>query len=212
MGTTENSKPNYQGKGKLFKNDLLDRLTKTHISIPLSILFISAAGLIVYAALNYQINWLLMFGLFFLGFMLFTLAEYLIHRYLYHIEPSSPFKAKLQYTIHGMHHDYPNDKERLALPPVLTVFLAAFLFFIVHSVIGIFAFGFVSGFFVGYATYLGVHYMVHVYSPPKNNFKILWSHHSLHHYKYPERAFGVSSPFWDVIFGTLPPRKSRQSA
>jgi sterol desaturase/sphingolipid hydroxylase (fatty acid hydroxylase superfamily) len=197
----------YKGSGKAFKSELLNRLTKTHISIPLTILFGSATGLILYAAMNFQVNWMIMIGLFLLGFILFTLAEYLIHRYFYHIEPSTEFKAKLQYIIHGVHHQFPNDKERLALPPVLTVFLAATFFFVIHLFVGVFAFGFVAGFLVGYASYLSVHYAVHAFRPPKNNLKILWSHHSLHHYKYPERAFGVSSPLWDVIFRTMPPKK-----
>jgi sterol desaturase/sphingolipid hydroxylase (fatty acid hydroxylase superfamily) len=68
---------------------------------------------------------------------------------------------------------------------------------------GDFAFSFTAGFIVGYSLYLGVHYMVHAYAPPKNFFRVLWVNHSLHHYKNGKMVFGVSSPLWDYIYGTM---------
>ncbi|MDE0470592.1 MAG: sterol desaturase family protein, partial [Ekhidna sp.] len=65
-------------------------------------------------------------------------------------------------------------------------------------------FGFLPGFLIGYASYLWVHYMVHAFQPPKNFWRTLWVHHGIHHYKQPHRAFGVSSPLWDLIFRTMP--------
>jgi sterol desaturase/sphingolipid hydroxylase (fatty acid hydroxylase superfamily) len=32
----------------------------------------------------------------------------------------------------------------------------------------------------------------------------LRKHHYLHHFKTPEARYGVSTPLWDVVFGTLP--------
>jgi sterol desaturase/sphingolipid hydroxylase (fatty acid hydroxylase superfamily) len=49
--------------------------------------------------------------------------------------------------------------------------------------------------------------MVHVYQPPKNFFKILWINHSVHHYKHGEYVFGVSSPLWDYVYGTMKEKK-----
>ena len=59
-------------------------------------------------------------------------------------------------------------------------------------------------FFLGYLLYSFVHRATHVAKPPKN-FKYIWKHHSLHHFKYPDKAFGVSTTFWDRVFGTMPP-------
>ncbi|MEJ7666110.1 MAG: hypothetical protein WKG07_44650 [Hymenobacter sp.] len=59
-----------------------------------------------------------------------TSTEYAVHRYVYHIPATSPGRAKFQYTMHGVHHEYPKDKTRLAMPPILTVFVASLLFFI----------------------------------------------------------------------------------
>lgn len=63
---------------------------------------------------------------------------------------------------------------------------------------------FLPGFLVGYASYLGVHYIVHAFQPPKNFLKVLWVNHAIHHYKDPDVAFGVSTPIWDYVFGTAP--------
>ena len=39
-----------------------------------------------------------------------------------------------------------------------------------------------------------------------NFLKTLWVHHAIHHYKDDTRAYGVSSPLWDWILGTMPDR------
>jgi len=118
----------------------------------------------------------------------------------------TPTKARLQYTFHGNHHDYPKDKDRLAMPPIVSVFIASFLFFVFKLAFGNFVFGIVAGMLFGYALYLFIHYAVHAYAPPKNFLKTLWIHHSIHHYKDPNAAYGVSSPLWDYFFGTMPKR------
>jgi len=53
--------------------------------------------------------------------------------------------------------------------------------------------------------------MIHAMRPPKNFLNILWIHHSIHHYKDDTVAFGVSSPFWDYIMGTLPKKIFKRS-
>ena len=55
-------------------------------------------------------------GFFLLGVLLWTLLEYLIHRYIFHYEPKTGVGKRLHYIIHGVHHDYPNDGKRLVMP------------------------------------------------------------------------------------------------
>ena len=71
------------------------------------------------------------------------------------------------------------------------------------------AVGGIAGFLVGYAFYLVVHYVVHVYQPPKNFMKVLWVNHAVHHYKHGEYIFGVSSPLWDYIYGTMKEKEGK---
>ena len=195
---------------QLFNNPILEKLTHTHFAVPITILTV-AAILVLYLGFTtttLSTSWII--GLFFLGLLTFTLAEYLIHRHIFHMAPSKKWKAFVAYKFHGVHHDYPKDKSRLAMPPIFSTILATLLFFAFKLVMGDMAFGFMPGFLIGYTGYLLVHYVVHAYQPPKNILKELWINHGIHHYKDDSIAFGVSSPLWDYIFGTIPKKKKRK--
>lgn len=198
------SKPHSKGSKRLFENPLLERLTRTHISIPLTIFSVYAVALLYWSIDHKYYNIAETVGIFFLGTLSFTLVEYLIHRFIFHLPPTTELKEKIAYTIHGVHHEFPKDKERLAMPPIVSIVLATALLLIFRLLMGNTAFAFTAGFVVGYAGYLSVHYIVHAFKAPKNMFKILWVHHGIHHYKSPDKAFGVSSPLWDYVFRTMP--------
>jgi sterol desaturase/sphingolipid hydroxylase (fatty acid hydroxylase superfamily) len=205
----ENSvSPKNKGTRQLFDNPVLERLSRTHISIPVSIFILYSAGLLYWSITHTSLSALVSAGMFFLGLILFTWVEYNVHRYLFHLKAYSEARAKIQYTIHGVHHEFPKDKDRLAMPPLLSVTIATILLLVLKVILGDLVFSFLPGFLVGYAAYLSVHYMVHVYAPPKNFFKALWINHGIHHYKDGEYIFGVSSPLWDYIYGTMNERKT----
>lgn len=205
----ENSvSPKNKGTRQLFDNPVLEKLSRTHISIPVSIFILYSSGLLYWSITHTSLSGWVSAGMFFLGLILFTWVEYMVHRYLFHLKAYNEARAKLQYTIHGVHHEFPKDKDRLAMPPLLSVTIATILLLILKVILGDLVFSFLPGFLVGYAAYLSVHYMVHVYAPPKNFFKALWINHSVHHYKDGEYIFGVSSPLWDYIYGTMHERKT----
>ncbi|SHG61902.1 Fatty acid hydroxylase superfamily protein [Salegentibacter echinorum] len=204
MESTKLKRPKHKGSPKLFDNPILEKLTHTHISLPLIIFGVIAVALIYYGIIEKGFETPMMIGLFVAGLFFFTFVEYIMHRYLYHIPATSERKKKISYTMHGVHHDYPKDKSRLAMPPVLSLIIASVLFIIYRAVLGDFVFGFLAGFLIGYAGYLAIHYSVHAFKVPNNFLKALWHHHSIHHYREPDRAFGVSSPLWDHIFQTMP--------
>ena len=196
--------PKNTGSKKMFDNPLLERLTRTHISIPITIFIIYSGGLLYWSAINTSLAASTTVLLFFTGLLIFSLVEYLAHRYLFHMETYTKTRQKIQYALHGIHHEFPKDKDRLAMPPLMSITIATLLLFLLRWVMGDFAFAFLPGFLVGYASYLFVHYIVHAYQPPKNIFRALWVNHGIHHYKDPEIAFGVSSPLWDYVFRTMP--------
>jgi sterol desaturase/sphingolipid hydroxylase (fatty acid hydroxylase superfamily) len=200
-------RPDNFGSATLFSNPVLERISRTHISIPIT-LFLSISTVSMYYGL---VSTLIPIGFglafFVLGLLAFTLVEYLMHKHFFHMEPDTPLKDKLQYNVHGVHHDYPRDKDRLAMPPFVSAAYAAILYLVFTLLMGDFALYFLPGFLLGYSGYLGVHYVVHVYNPPKNFLKVLWVNHAIHHYKNPDSAFGVSSPLWDYLLGTLPKKE-----
>jgi sterol desaturase/sphingolipid hydroxylase (fatty acid hydroxylase superfamily) len=193
----------------LFRGRLWESLTRTHIAVPLVIFYGAAIVLVSYSLyLGVIAPWSNLF-LFAVGLIVFTLAEYLIHRFAFHIDTDTPAKERFQYLFHGIHHDFPRDKSRLAMPPVASILLASAFFAVYRIVMGYYGLPFTAGFLAGYAAYLCVHYSVHAFRPPRNMLKVLWTHHAIHHFQQPDAAFGVSSPFWDRIFGTMPKRKSK---
>ena len=202
-------KPDNNGTAQMFQNPLLEKLTRTHISVPILMYFVVASVSLYYAFKTTDINVFFGVTVFLLGIFGFTLLEYMMHKYLFHMEPDTPFKDKIQYTVHGVHHDYPKDKDRLTMPPFVSLAYALIFYGIFTLIMGDYALYFLPGFMVGYAAYLGVHFIVHAYQPPKNFFKVLWVNHAIHHYKDPDVAFGVSSPLWDYILGTMP-KKEKQ--
>ena len=204
MESQKLKRPRHKGSPQLFKNRFIEKLTRTHISLPL-IIFGGIAAVLVYYGIfekGFEVPFMLL--LFLAGMFFFTLVEYLMHRYLYHIPATTIRRKKISYTMHGVHHDYPKDKSRLAMPPVLSLLIATILFVLYRAVLGDLVFGFLAGFLVGYAGYLAIHYSVHAFRVPNNFLKTLWYHHSIHHYRESDRAFGVSSPLWDHIFRTMP--------
>ncbi|QHT67890.1 fatty acid hydroxylase [Rhodocytophaga rosea] len=206
MSKTPNTavRPKNTGQKVIFDNPVLESLTRTHIAVPISIFVLFSIGLIVYAFTYSQLPSYLIGILFISGLLIFSLVEYIVHRYVFHMDTDTDLKEKIQYNFHGVHHEYPKDKGRLAMPPIVSVILAISLLYVFHLVIGEYTFAFLPGFVMGYASYLFVHFAVHAYQPPKNFFKVLWVNHGIHHYKDHNKAFGVSTPLWDFIFGTLP--------
>jgi 4-hydroxysphinganine ceramide fatty acyl 2-hydroxylase len=197
-----------KAENRVFTNPILEKLTHTHIAYPLTIFYGLGVILLAYTLYEGFIAPGASLLLFFAGLLTFTLVEYLIHRYTFHMEANTPKKERLQYVLHGAHHDFPKDKTRLAMPPIVSILLAGTFFLIYRLILGKFGIPFTGGFVAGYATYLCVHYSVHAFPPPKNILRHLWIHHALHHYQQPHSAYGVSSPFWDFIFRTMPEKKN----
>ncbi|MCB0493780.1 MAG: sterol desaturase family protein [Cyclobacteriaceae bacterium] len=203
-------KPQNKGSKQLFKNPILEKLSRTHIAVPLIIFFVYSSGLIYWNVTHTSLSVGLSILMFIVGLLSFTWVEYLVHRYLFHMKTYTEVREKLQYTMHGVHHEFPKDKSRLAMPPLLSITISTLLLFLFRLVLGDLVFSFLPGFLVGYALYLAIHYMVHAYQPPKNILKFLWINHSIHHYKDGDGAYGVSSPLWDYVYGTRTPLSHKE--
>lgn len=204
-------KVNTKGTGKLFENKILEALTRTHPAIIVSMYVPAGLFALWYHYHNYSHSILATIGIFLGGFFVWTFAEYLLHRYIFHFVNESEWSKKFHYYAHGIHHAYPKDKERLIMPPLPSIIIAALFFGVFYLIMRNAAYAFLPGFVYGYLAYALTHYAIHAIKPPKG-FTYVWKHHNLHHFKYPDKAFGVSSPLWDHVFGTMPPRKDRKSA
>jgi len=208
MATTKN----IHASGRIFKSDALEALTRTHIAIPLAMYWTAGAVSLWYSTARLGIGWGVAILLFLGGVLLFTLIEYLMHRFLYHIPGNTPWRERFRYVVHGVHHDHPRDKSRLAQPPITSILLAVVLYGLFTWTMGDHGTAFCGGVLFGYSSYLLIHYATHMFKPPKNFLGVLWKNHNLHHYVNDDGAFGVSSPLWDYVFGTMPPDPKRKAA
>jgi len=205
-------KTNFEhGEAQIFKNPFLESLTKTNPTLNIIVYGLSLLLFSFYAVKYVGVNIYGFLGLFVFGLFFWTFAEYILHRYVFHWVSDSKVVQRFHFIMHGSHHQFPRDKSRLLMPPVPGLIMASLLFGIFYSIfyvleISDLSFGFFSGFFCGYLMYSFVHRAIHVKRPPKQ-FKHIWLHHNIHHYKHPDKAFGVSNTFWDKVFGTMPPKK-----
>ncbi|MBE2189084.1 MAG: sterol desaturase family protein [Candidatus Kapabacteria bacterium] len=142
------------------------------------------------------------------GVVLWTLTEYSLHRWVFHYEPRSTWGKRLHFLMHGVHHDYPQDRFRLVMPPSISLPLAAMFYFLFLLVFGsVHLPAIFSGFLAGYLAYDTIHYAIH-HNGFRNKFMLkIKQHHMRHHYTEPNEGYGVSSPLWDYVFNTRPTKK-----
>ena len=147
---------------------------------------------------------------FILGLILWTLAEYLLHRFLFHMPVKGEKAERIIFLFHGVHHAQPQEKTRLVMPPAVSIPLAAIFYGIYHLFFAVilkapqWVAPVFSAFIFGYLVYDLTHYATHHFPMRSGYAKYIKRYHMQHHYKTPNARFGVSSPLWDVVFKTKP--------
>src|SRR4051812_11505459 len=193
----------------MFENRLLDRLSRVHPATPLVIYLPIIAVLLVAAAERMAAGTILVAVV--IGYFVWTLAEYWLHRVIFHFEPEKGLGARLHWIIHGVHHDHPNDPMRLVMPPSVSVPLSALFCLGFWAVLGSpywYVFG--AGFQAGYLIYDMTHYFLHHHKPKSQFGRRLRELHMRHHFQDHTTGFGISAPYWDKFFRTFP-SKARKS-
>ncbi len=197
-----------KGQAKLFKNQYLEYMTKTHPLVIWAIYTPIIIFMLYYSLVVLAIPLIPIAIVFFSGMFFWTFFEYIMHRFAFHFIAESERAMKIVYIIHGNHHEYPRDRERLFMPPVPSLILASVIFSIMYflaQAMGVKenVFSFFPGFMLGYLIYGSMHYAIHAWNPPYKWMKPLWRNHHLHHYKNEHQGFGVSTTLWDRLFGTM---------
>ncbi len=191
-----------KGQAQIFRNKYLEYFTKTHplviwgMYIPVIIL------LLYYSETTLEFSGLRITLLFLAGIFFWTFFEYLMHRFVFHLVSENPHIQRISYVMHGNHHEFPRDKQRLFMPPVPSLILASIIFLLMYGLMSHHAMSFFPGFLLGYLLYGSIHYAIHAWNPKQKWLKSIWRNHHLHHYKSEEMGFGVSSNLWDWVFGT----------
>jgi sterol desaturase/sphingolipid hydroxylase (fatty acid hydroxylase superfamily) len=195
---------------RLFKSDFMEFFT--HISpITIIVIWLPIAVYLAASPLRRQAGAAFPAALpggLLVGLFLWTLAEYTLHRFLFHHKPTSPRQERIMFLFHGIHHAQPQVKTRLVMP--LPVSIPGFILFyaLFQLIVGVLLGApqwvgpLMSGFLLGYLIYDLTHYATHHLAMRSGYAKYIKRHHMQHHYKDPETRFGVSSPVWDWVFRT----------
>jgi dihydroceramide fatty acyl 2-hydroxylase len=187
----------------MFDSRLLDACSRVHPSVPI-LIFLPVIVALGAWELSFS-GVLTTLGLVIVGYALWTLFEYWLHRLVFHFEPDHGIGARMHWIIHGIHHEHPNDPLRLVMPPAVSIPLGAVVFGVLYLVFGKhYAPGVGAGFFTGYLAYDMLHYYVHHFRPRSRLGRNLRERHMRHHFQDDTRGFGISAPYWDEVFRTSP--------
>jgi sterol desaturase/sphingolipid hydroxylase (fatty acid hydroxylase superfamily) len=192
-----------KGQARLFESQYMEMLTKTHPLVIWGMYLPVIALLLLYGYSKGNFSFIYIFLMFIAGMFSWTLFEYVMHRFIFHFVAESPRAQRFIYVLHGNHHEYPRDKERLFMPPVPSLIFASIIFSLFYYMIGTSVYLFFPGFLLGYLIYGTMHFAIHAWNPPYKWMKPLWRNHHLHHYKNEQQGFGVSTTLWDRLFGTM---------
>jgi sterol desaturase/sphingolipid hydroxylase (fatty acid hydroxylase superfamily) len=193
---------------RMFRSNALESLSKVPFYVPL-LVYVPVILLLAGKALwGVGMAGLPFAGYFAGGLLFWTLTEYVLHRFVFHYAPRSAWGKRMHFIFHGVHHDYPNDAQRLVMPPAASIPLAGLFYLLFDLVLPEpplpVAF---AGFLTGYLVYDLGHYALHHHACKSPLLGRLKKHHLRHHYADQTRGFGVSSALWDKIFRSDHPRK-----
>jgi sterol desaturase/sphingolipid hydroxylase (fatty acid hydroxylase superfamily) len=137
---------------------------------------------------------------FFAGAAGWTLTEYVLHRFVFHNPRARASLAVEHRKHHRIEGYFTPAREKAGAAVVVIGALAAS-----GLVVGAPGFSFALGFVVAYVGYELLHRGLHV-APPRNAIgRWLRRHHLHHHFRNPASNHGVTTPVWDVVFGTYEP-------
>jgi len=191
---------------RIFENPLLEFFSRAHPITPG--LWFGPVILIAWIASPARIGLGRTGALFCSAVLFFSLFEYGLHRVVFHglmrLADHDPRFRFVAFMAHGYHHEYPNDATRLVMPPMISWPLAA-LFAVVFWA----AFGaanslpLLAGTMTGYIAYDWIHYYTHHFHPRWRLGRWMRAYHLRHHFQDHDAFFGISSPLWDLVFGTF---------
>ncbi|KAK8918594.1 Fatty acid 2-hydroxylase 2 [Platanthera zijinensis] len=195
---------------RFFGNDFLEVLTRT-VWWVVPIVWIPVVCYSIAISVGMGISSFQAILLVMTGILVWTLMEYSLHRFVFHIQTRSYWANTFHYLLHGCHHKHPMDGLRLVFPPAATAIICIpfwgliRLFSTPASTPAIFAGG-----LLGYVMYDCTHYYLHHGFPSTEPARHLKRYHLNHHFRIQNKGFGITSSLWDFVLGTLPPASSTQ--
>jgi dihydroceramide fatty acyl 2-hydroxylase len=193
----------WPGSVRIFEQEWLEAMTHIPWQLVLSIWVPIVAGLAGLAKFRLGMSWDRLTGLGILGILVWTLVEYLLHRFGFHTPTSSPAGNKAHFLAHGIHHLDPFDRTRLLFPPLGALGIAGVIYLVFRLLMPLdVSLILMAGLLTGYLIYDFSHYISHHGKIMGPWFRFLHRYHKAHHHRDPDALYGVSSPLWDRVFRT----------
>lgn len=196
---------------RMFESDFLEASSKVHPAVPFVLYVPFILALQTWALLNGLTTWGMSAVFIVLGWVTWQLLEYVIHRHFFHWEGNGPFTRKLHEISHGYHHKFPDDPLRLVMPIgasiPLAILIGGGLYLVGRPDATIPYFVGIVG---GYLWYDFLHWSTHARTPLTSWGRTLRSHHMAHHFNTPDKNYGISHRWVDVVVGSLRKRPARE--
>ena len=189
---------------RMFESGTFEFLSHVHPATPF-LLWVPAVVYFLWRSLSFfQEAPFTFLVLGFLGLLTWTLFEYFLHRFVFHFPAKNPLGDRIIFFLHGFHHFDPVDPTRVATSPPVALVLGLILYFSFRLILGSVAINpFFSFCVIGYLLYDYNHYAAHHFTPRTSVGKYLKQSHMIHHYVHSELHWGISSPLWDMVSGTM---------
>jgi sterol desaturase/sphingolipid hydroxylase (fatty acid hydroxylase superfamily) len=201
LAVEDASKPR-PGQPRMFDISFIEWFTRVHPATLLAI-YLPVIGFLLWEGAAAGVSVAAAGALFVIGALGWTLLEYLLHRFSFHLVPWSRRSVAYVYMIHGVHHAFDEDRGRWVMPPVVSLPVSAALYVLLRLAIGDLHGPVLAGSIAAYLWYDLLHYSIHRGPMRWKALNALRKHHLQHHYATPDSKFGVSTVFWDRVFGTL---------
>jgi sterol desaturase/sphingolipid hydroxylase (fatty acid hydroxylase superfamily) len=193
---------------QMFETPLIERFSRIHPAAPF-VFWLPVVGFAVYRFRGVGV--VPFAALLLVGALAWTFAEYTLHRWVFHYVGPRPWQRRMHFVLHGVHHDFPQDAGRLVMPLGVSIPLGVVFYFLFRLVVGPSLVGPLwVGFALGYLAYDGTHFAVHHFRMASRWGRWMKRYHMIHHHTGLDARYGVSSPLWDWVFGTMgeEPRRS----
>jgi sterol desaturase/sphingolipid hydroxylase (fatty acid hydroxylase superfamily) len=184
----------------LFRDDRLEALTLVS-PLAFAVIWFAMIGAALYASWG-TTSLGVAAGLVLLGTLIWTMFEYLMHRFLFHLKLKWQFGQWLLFLTHGNHHVLPSDPYRNIMPPLVSVVISSFVWALFVLVVGPAGSNLFLGFAIGYVVYDSIHYACHQLPLRSTLMRRLRRHHIRHHYAEREGNYAITGIFWDRLFRT----------
>lgn len=198
--TVDTSKPTNSINTRYFKNRILENLAYTS-ALTLNTIFIPLILFFGYLSFEKHSIPTVTIGIS-VGLFLWSFIEYIMHRFAFHFKFKNEKLKWFHSIFHLSHHQHLHDKRKYQTLILLSLPSGFLYYFILKLIVGNYIEPVFTGFIAGYVLYEFTHASTHKMKMESTFVKQLKQHHMHHHFLDQEKNFGVTSPFWDIIFKT----------